>query len=152
MTTLQTKITQDLNTALKSKDSQRLSTLRLLKADMQYEMIKDGKNELDDSVVQALVQQAVKKRREAIKQYEKAGRKESLEKEKEELVILGDYLPPAVPDSEINAVLTQAWEKIKPTGPADLGELMNIVMPQFKGKNIDGTHVRQLIQTKLNIG
>ena len=153
MAKLQAKLETDLKTALKAKQAERLSTLRLLKSDLQYEMSKSGAKELKDDEVENVLKRAAKKRREAIKQYEKAGRKELLEKEKAELTILEEYLPPAVSDTEIKAVIEKIYAQFKSPEAKpeakDLGKLMGAVMGQLKGRTVDGARVRLLLLEKL---
>ena len=153
MAKLQTKLESDLRVALKEKQAARLGTLRLLKADLQYEMSKTGSKELKDSEVENILKRSAKKRREAIEQYEKAERQELLEKEKAELVIIEEYLPPAVSDTEIKASIEKVCAQFKsPTGKLeakDMGKLMGAVMGQLKGRTVDGGRVRQLLSEKL---
>ncbi len=146
---LQKKIEADLREALKQKEPVRLSTLRMLKADLQYEMNKKGSKEISEEKVQNLVNRAAKKRQEAIKMYEKVQRKELIEKELAELNILESYLPPFVSETEIQKAIQIASDKIKPNGPNDLGKMIGAVMGQFKGRRVDDVHLQKLIANQL---
>ncbi len=146
MAILQKKIETDMAKAMKDREQNILSTLRMLKSDMQYEMTKTGAKELDDSQVETLLKRAVKKRKESIEQFEKANREDLLEKEKLELTILEGYLPPSVSEQEIQAVILKVFAEIKPKGPQEIGKVMGSVMGAFKGKNVDGNLVKNLIQ------
>ena len=150
MAELQKKIEADLKKALKEKQAERLGTLRLLKADLQYEMSKTGSKELKDSEVEAILKRSAKKRREAIEQYEKAKRMELLEKEKVELDIIEEYMPPKVSQAEIKDIIEKACADFKSEDPKkDMGKIMGIVMSQLKGRTVDGAQVRQLLSEKL---
>ena len=149
MAKLQSKLEADLRVALKEKQAERLSTLRLLKADLQYEMTKTGAKDLKDSEVENILKRSAKKRREAIEQYEKAGRKEFLEKEKAELAIIAEYLPPPVSDAEIKEVIEKVYARFESPQAKDLGKLIGAVMGQLKGRTVDGGYVRQLLLEKL---
>ena len=150
MATLYETIESDLKTALKARSQVELGVLRLLKSDLQYEMNRDGSDSLADEVVETIIRRNIKKRRESIEQFEKAGRQELAEGEQAELVILEKYLPPEVSEAEITKVLDEVWAKVNPTGPADMGKVMGPVMGRFKGQNIDGNKVRALVQARLN--
>ena len=150
MATLYETIESDLKTALKARSQVELGVLRLLKSDLQYEMNRDGSDSLADEVVETIIRRNIKKRRESIEQFEKAGRQELAEGEQAELVILEKYLPPEVSEAEITKVLDEVWAKVNPTGPADMGKVMGPVMGRFKGQNIDGNKVRALVQALLN--
>lgn len=143
------KIQTDLRAAMKDRDQTRLGTLRLLKSDLQYEMNRDGSDDLADEAVETIIRRNIKKRKEAIDQFTKAGRPEQAESEQAELTVLEDYLPPAVTEKEIVKVLDEVWAKVQPSGPGDMGKVMGPVMGRFKGQNIDGNVVRDLVQQRL---
>ena len=150
MAQLQKKIEEDLKKALKEKQTERLGTLRLLKADLQYEMSKTGSKELGDREVEAVLKRSAKKRREAIEQYEKAERKELLEKEKSELAVIEEYMPPKVSDAEIKNIIEKVCASFKSEDPKkDMGKIMGMVMAQLKARTVDGGRVRQLLSEKL---
>ncbi len=149
MAGLQEKIQNDLKNALKNRAEVELGTLRLLKSDLQYEMTKTGASEMADEAVHAVIKTAVKKRKDAIAEYEKAGRAEKAELEKQELAILERYLPAAVSAAEIKKAIDETFEKVKPAGPKDIGKVMGQVMARFKGQNIDGNLVNKLVRERL---
>ena len=151
---LQHKIEDELRRALKQSSTSeqatvRLSTLRLLKSDLQYEMNKTGRKDLADKEVESIIKRAVKQRREAIQKYQEANRNDLLEKEQAELAILEEYLPPPLSETELYELIEKVWEQVKPSGKQDLGKLMGSVMQEEDGRNIDATQVRQLLTKKL---
>ncbi len=148
MTTLLERIETDLRAALKDRAEIRLSALRLLKADLQYEMNKSGASQLPDKTVVQLIRRSVKKRGEAIEQYERAGRQELAAKERAEMEQLSAYLPPTVGTEDINRAVEQACERLQPK-PQDVGKVIGAVMQNFQDSNIDGALVRELVLKKL---
>ncbi len=151
MVKIQERIEIDLRLALKEQAQMRLDVLRLLKSDLQYEMSKTGAKELSDDQVQKIIGRGVKRRRESIDQYQKGGRSDLVDKEQQELSILEKYLPPPIPDSELNEIIAVACDKIKPQGSQDIGKIIGIVIGQLKGRQVDGNRVRQIVTEKLQV-
>ncbi|MCR9144905.1 MAG: GatB/YqeY domain-containing protein [bacterium] len=149
MAKLLDQIQVDMKAAMKARSQVELGTLRLLKSDIQYEMTRDGSDDLADDKVEAIIRRNIKKRKDSIDQYKKAGRDESAASEQAELEILEKYLPPAVGDDEIQKVIDEVFAKVNPTGPGDMGKLMGPVMGRFKGQNIDGSRVKELVQARI---
>ncbi|EQA43261.1 YqeY-like protein [Leptospira broomii serovar Hurstbridge str. 5399] len=147
---LQAKINTDLKEAIKSKQEPLLSTLRLLKADIQYELTKTGAQELSDEQIIVLIKRSYVKRTDAIQMYEKANRSDLADKEKAEAEVLKSYLPPEVSEDQILGVLDKIVAELKPTGPKDIGKVMGRVMAEFKGLNIDGSKVSAIVKSKLS--
>ncbi|MCB1308394.1 MAG: GatB/YqeY domain-containing protein [Leptospiraceae bacterium] len=146
---LQDKIEADLRHALKNRLQQELATLRLLKSDLQYELTKDGSSEMDDEQVKVVLKRAVKKRRESIEQFEKAGKTEQAAQEQAELEIIERYLPAAVSAAEVERLVDEVCASVNPTGPSDMGKVMGAVMGKLKGQNVEGKLVKDLVQKKL---
>ncbi|EPG66746.1 GatB/YqeY domain-containing protein [Leptospira wolffii] len=147
---LQLKINADLKEAIKSKQEPLLSTLRLLKADIQYELTKTGAQELNDEQVITLIKRGYAKRTDAIQMYEKANRTDLAEKEKAEAEVLKSYLPPDVPEEQIQAAVEKIVQEMNASGPKDIGKVMGRVMAEFKGLNIDGSKVSAIVKSKLS--
>ena len=98
------RLSEDMKTALKSRDELRLSTIRLVRSEIKYEEINKGHQLGDDEVIEVLVRES-KKRREAAEGAEKAGRSDLAEKEKAELAVLQDYLPKQLGEDEIEQIV-----------------------------------------------
>ncbi|MCB1140020.1 MAG: GatB/YqeY domain-containing protein [Leptospiraceae bacterium] len=147
MSSLVERIETDLRSAMKSKDQETLSTLRLLKSDIQYEMTKTGAKEVSDSDTETVIKKAVKKRQESIADLEKAGRTDEAELEKRAIEKLRTYLPEELSEEaiskEIDAVVSANPDE------SNFGKLMGQVMGRLKGKNADGALVRTLLQKKI---
>lgn len=142
------KIQKDLGAALRARTEDVLSTLRMLKSDLQYEMTKTGAKDLPDADVQAAIQRSIKKRKESIEQFKAAGRKDMADKEAGEIAILEKYLPAQVPDKDIAAAIEEAVKAMNPA-PGDVGKVMGKVMGKFKGQNIDGNKVKEMVQKRI---
>jgi len=148
MATLLETIEADLKDALKSRAELKLQTLRMLKSDLQYEMNKTGVKSLADETVQKLIQQAIKKRRDAVEQFTKANRNDLAENEAAELQILETYLPPEVTAAEIDAFLDSIAAELTAGGGA-IGKVVGRVMGHFKGQNINGALVKERVSNRL---
>ena len=131
---LQGRIQNDLNTARKAQDRNGVLLLGTILADIKNRRIEE-KRELTDAEVNEVLRKGIKKRRESIEMYDKAGRADLADKERSEAAALEKYLPPAVSDEEIRAAVRAAME----AGAANIGALMGKVLPQFKGRAEGGT-------------
>ncbi|GGW45523.1 MULTISPECIES: GatB/YqeY domain-containing protein [Streptomyces] len=137
MTTLKSKLKEDLNAAIKERDELRSSTLRLtLTAITKEEVAGKTKRELSDDEVQKVITREAKKRREAADAFAQGGRAESAEREKAEGELLATYLPKPLGDDELEAIVAQAVAEAKAAGaegPRAMGAVMKIVNPKVAG-------------------
>ena len=141
-------VSSDITAAMKAKDAQRLSALRMLKAAIMNKSVEKGRD-LDDGEVLQVVAALVKQRRDSIEQFSKAGRSDLVEKETGEIAILDHYLPPAVTPDEIDSAVAAAIAETGATSPKDMGKVMKAVMPKLAGKNADGRAVNEAVCRKL---
>ncbi|MCZ8342015.1 MAG: GatB/YqeY domain-containing protein [Leptospira sp.] len=148
--TLQETINTDLKVALKSKDEAVLGTLRLIKADIQYELTKTGASELADPAVMQILKVNFKRRKETALEYDKAGRADLAEKERSEAAVIARYIPKEISDEEIAKAVNQAIAELGASSPSDTGKVMGKVMGMFKGQNIDGSKVSFLVKQALS--
>jgi hypothetical protein len=139
----------DYITAMKAKDADKVSVLRMVKAACGHAAIEKKKNQLDDAETVDVIRKQVKQRRESQESFEKAGRKDLAEKEARELAILQAYLPKELSDEEIKAFIQQAKQKSGAATKADMGKLMKELMPLVKGK-ADGRRVNDLVNSMLS--
>ncbi len=144
---LKEKIMADMKEAMKAKDAAKVSTLRLLLSEIKNREI-DKRGELTDDEVIAVIQKAVKQRKESIEQYEKAGRSELVEKEKKELEILEAYLPQPLTEEELDALIDETIKEVGATSIKDMGKVMKAIMPKVRGR-ADGKLVNQKVREKL---
>jgi uncharacterized protein YqeY len=148
--TLNDQINSDLKAAMKSGDKTKLETLRLLRAHM-IELSKRGEPagitpEEELSVLTA----AIKKRREAIEVYEKAGRPELARQERAELDVIASYLPRQLSPDEASEIILGIIRQTGASGAKDFGKVMPLAMKELKGK-IDGKLVQELVKGKLGV-
>ncbi len=131
--TLKARITDDMKTAMKAKDTARLGAIRLLLAAVKQKEV-DERTELDDNAVLAVIEKLVKQRKDSVSQYEAANRPELAEAEKFEITILAAYLPEKMSAADIAAAVAQAVAETGAKGPADMGKLMAVLKPMLAGK------------------
>ena len=152
MTTLKSKLKEDLTTAMKARDELTTSTLRLtLTAITREEVSGDTPRELSDDEVRKVIAKEAKKRREAAEAFAKGGRAEQAEREKAEGRVLDGYLPQQLSDDELDVIVTQAVEEAKAAGaegPRAMGAVMKIVSPKVAGL-AEGGRVAGLVKKHL---
>ncbi|MGI5481567.1 GatB/YqeY domain-containing protein [Streptomyces lavendofoliae] len=152
MTTLKSKLQEDLNAAIKERDELRSSTLRLtLSAITKEEVAGKEKRELSDDEVQKVIAKEAKKRREAAEAFAQGGRAEQAERERAEGVILDAYLPQQLGDDELRQIVAQAVEDAKAAGaegPRAMGAVMKIVNPKVAGR-AEGGRVAAVVKQQL---
>ena len=132
-----------MNEARKKRDQARTLLLSTILSDIKNREIELGHSPTDDETADVL-RRGVKKRREAVEAYEKAGRTDAANIEQAEITALEEYLPAAVPPDEIRAAVRAAIA----AGATDMGKVMGAVMPKFKGR-ADGKLVNQIVREEL---
>jgi uncharacterized protein YqeY len=128
------QIDQDLVTARKARDETRLSTLGLLKSEVVKAAKEPGAADADDQLVLRVLRKEVKRREEAAKVYETAGRAESARREEAEAAVLREYLPAELDEAELEREVTAAIEEVKPQGPRDFGAVMKAANARLAGR------------------
>ena len=144
---LKTQISEDMKTAMRAKDSARLSAVRLLLAAMKQREV-DERVELSDIQVIEIIEKMLKQRRDSISQYEAANRTDLADVEKFEVVVLTGYLPQALTEDEVNSIIANAIKETGAAGVKDMGKVMALVKPQIVGR-ADVGKVSGQIKTKL---
>jgi len=174
---LKEKLQQDVKDSLKNGDKQRRLVLGMVLASIKNKEI-EKRNELDDEEITSVVSSEIKKRKDAIEQYEKGGRSELAEQEKQEIRILMNYLPEQMSEEQIRTEVEKAISEIRSTGsasslqagsapstspgqasslqansgqagPKDIGKVLGILMSKIKGK-ADGQFVSQIVKEELS--
>lgn len=145
---LKDKIISDLTTAMKAKDANRTSVLRMVKANLMNKQIEKGVDLTDEEITKAL-QTLVKQRRDSIEQYEKAGRAELAQKEKTELVVIEEYLPQSAPPEEIEKAVEEAISETGAGSIKEMGAVMKAAQAKLAGKSADGKLVSEIVKAKL---
>lgn len=131
--TLKERINADMKTAMRAKDKARLGTIRLLQAAIKQREV-DERIELDDAQVLAVLDKMVKQRRDSIEQFRQAGRDELAEKEEYELGVLQEYLPAALSDEELDALVDEAVAESGAQSIKDMGNVMGVLRPKVQGR------------------
>jgi uncharacterized protein YqeY len=144
---LKARITEDMKTAMKAKDSARLAATRLLLAAIKQREV-DERIELDDAAVTAVIEKLVKQRKDSVTQYQAAGRPELADAEQFEIGVLSAYLPEKMGSDEIAAAVAAAVAETGDKGPADMGKLMGALKPRLAGK-ADMAEVSRLVKAAL---
>ena len=147
---LQELLYEEQKKAFKEKKEPDLSTLRLLKSDIQYELTKTGASTLSDEAIVQIIKKNIVKRKDSAVEYRKANRIDLAEKEEAEASFLEKYLPPSISEDELKLVIQEAVSSVGAKGIADMGKVMGKVMASLKGKNADGTLVSTLVKNTLN--
>jgi uncharacterized protein len=145
---LKERITGDLTAAMKAREAERVSTLRMMRAAV-LNLEKSGGGELTDEQVVKAMQSLMKQRRDAIEQYEKAGRNDLADKEKAEAAIIEGYLPQAASAEEIEAAVAEAVNETGATSAKEMGLVMKAALAKLAGKNADGRMVSEAVKAKL---
>lgn len=140
-----TTLTADVKTAMKARDKARLTLLRMLIAGIQEEQHKSGKDDLSDDEEQAVLQRAVKTRRDSVEQAIQAGRQEIADAEAAEIEIIAEYLPKQMTGDELAAKVKEVAEACGYGGPKDTGAFMKAWMAQYKGL-ADGRAVQDALK------
>jgi len=141
----------DINTAMKdamkSGDKVTSGTLKMLKTDFTYEKTKTGLDLTDEQILEVIMR-AAKKRKEAISEYEKAGRTELADVEKAELEVISKYLPEQMDEAAVAAIVDKIITGFGEVTKKDFGKVMGAAMKELKGKT-DGNVVKKVLEGKL---
>ena len=132
--TLLDHLALELKAAMIAKDAERLSTLRLLKSAVGYAQIERGTENLTDAEVVVLIQKEVKKRRDAVEQYEKGGRPELASKENQEITVLESFLPQPLPLEELEQLVRATIQETSATSKKQMGQVVKAVQAKAAGR------------------
>lgn len=149
---LKERVGEDIKSAMKSKDKLRLETIRSIKKallEKEVDLRSTGQENLTREQEIDLLSQQAKQRRDAIEQYQKAGREDLAEKEARELSIIAEYLPEQLTEEELSAALDRIISELNANSLKDLGKVMGAAVQQLKGK-ADGKKIQTLVKDKLS--
>jgi uncharacterized protein len=130
---LKDRISDDMKAAMRAKDSERLSTIRMLLAAMKQKEV-DERVELDDAAVIGIVDKLIKQRKDAASQYAQAGRTDLADKETAEIAVLEAYLPKRLSPEEIAAEIAHIVAEVGAAGPGDMGKVMTAAKAALAGR------------------
>ena len=144
---LKSQLTEDMKTAMKSGQKDRLAVIRLINAAIKQKEV-DERVEMTDPLVLAVLEKMVKQRKDSITQYDAAGRDDLAKIERYELEVIGTYLPAKLDEAAIRAAIDAAVASTGAAGPADMGKVMGVLKPQLAGQADMGL-VSQLLKKTL---
>ena len=145
---LLTTLNEDMKTAMRAKDKETLSVVRMLKASLQNEQIKLGE-ELNADQELTILAREMKQRRDSVAEFKKADRQDLVDKTQVEIEIVEKYMPKQLSEDEIKTIVSAAIAKVGASSMKDFGQVMGAVMPETKGK-ADGNEVNRIVKELLN--
>jgi uncharacterized protein YqeY len=144
---LKEKLQDDIKAAMRAKEGDKLTTLRLITAAIKQKEV-DERIELTDPAVLSILEKMIKQRKDSIAQFQLGGRQDLVDKEQAELAILMAYMPAQMSEAEIAQVIETAVLQANATGPQDMGKVMALIKPLLAGKADMGL-VSQMLKTRL---
>jgi uncharacterized protein YqeY len=143
------RLNHDMKQAMKNREKEKLSVIRMLKAALQNEAIKLGKSELAEDEELTVLSREVKQRKDSLQEFQNAGREDLVEKIQTELTYVSEYMPKPLTEDELEQIVTETIAEVNASSKADLGKVMSAIMPKVKGK-ADGSLVNKLVQKHLS--
>lgn len=141
------QLNEDMKTAMRAKERDKLTTIRMIKASIQNEEIKKGA-ELNDEEILAILSREKKQRLESFTEFEKAGREDLTEKLTAELEVVEKYLPEQLSDEEVRTLVKETIDEVGAESMQDMGTVMSNVMPKLQGR-ADGGQVNAMVRELL---
>ena len=145
---LKARVTEDMKAAMRAKDAQRLSAIRLLLAAIKQREV-DERKDMSDPDVMSVIEKMIKQRRDSIEQFQKGGRQDLVDVEQFELSVLRGYMPQALSDAEVVAAVAAAIQSSGAKGMADMGKVMAVLKAQMAGR-ADMGKVSALVKSQLS--
>ena len=142
------KLEKDMIEAMKNKEKDRLTVIRMVKASLKQEQI-DHKKEINEDLLIDVVNKQVKMRKDSIAEFTKANRDDLVQKNQEEIDVLMQYLPEQLSKEEVEKIIQEIFDVVKPEGQKDMGKIMKEATAKLKGK-ADMKEVSNIIREKLN--
>ena len=141
------KLKQDMIEAMKAKDKERLTTIRMIKGELDKEHI-DKKREINDELLIEVVTRGIKQRKDSISEFEKGNRSDLIEKTQSEIDILQNYLPEQLSEDEVITIIDEAISLIHPGGVRDMGKVMKAAKEKI-GAASDGRTINEAVKKLL---
>jgi uncharacterized protein len=143
------RLNNDMKQAMKNKEKDKLSVIRMIKASVQNEAIKLGKHDLSEEEELTVLSRELKQRKDSLHEFEKAGREDLVEKTRTELTFVELYTPKQLSEDELSEIVKETISEIGANSKAEMGKVMAAIMPKVKGK-ADGSLVNKLVQQHLS--
>ncbi len=144
---MRNQILEDLKTAMKNQDKERLSVIRMVKGAIQMSEL-NKKHELSDEEVIDVISKEIKSRKDSINEFKKGGREDLIEKTQNEIAILSEYLPKQLTEEELNEIIDKIFDEVKPESSKDMGKIMKELKLQVNGKADMGL-VSKIVKEKI---
>ncbi|SDK53504.1 GatB/YqeY domain-containing protein [Sediminibacillus albus] len=143
------RLNQDMKQAMRNKDKQTLSVIRMVKASLQNEAIKLGKDGLSEEEELTVLSRELKQRKDSLQEFKEAGRDDLAEKLDDEIKVLQAYMPKQLSQEELEQIVQATISEVGATSKKDMGTVMSAIMPKVKGQ-ADGSQVNQLVSKHLS--
>ena len=141
------QLEKDMIEAMKAKEKEKLTVIRMVKAALKQEQI-DHKKEINDDLLVEVVNKQIKMRKDSIAEFEKGGRQDLVDATQNEINILLNYLPEQLGREEVEKIINEIFDEVKPEGQKDMGKVMKEAQAKLKGK-ADMKEVSSMIKEKL---
>ncbi|MFJ7975003.1 GatB/YqeY domain-containing protein [Peribacillus sp. JNUCC 23] len=142
------RLNNDMKQAMKNKEKDKLSVIRMLKSSLQNEELKK-REELTDDEELTVLSRELKQRKDSLQEFENAGRIDLVDKVRTEIDYVEAYMPEQLSEEEISEIVKNTIEEVKASSKTDMGRVMGALMPKVKGK-ADGSLVNKLVQQHLS--
>ncbi|WP_419881434.1 GatB/YqeY domain-containing protein [Peribacillus sp. B-H-3] len=143
------RLNNDMKQAMKDKEKDKLSVIRMVKASLQNEGIKLGKQEMTAEDELTVLSRELKQRKDSLQEFENAGRIDLVDKVRTEIGYVEAYMPEQLSEDEISSIVASTIEEVNASSKADMGKVMGALMPKLKGK-ADGSIVNKLVLERLS--
>ncbi|HLR66495.1 GatB/YqeY domain-containing protein [Virgibacillus alimentarius] len=143
------QLNNDMKQAMKNKEKEKLSIIRMVKASLQNEMIKLGKDKLSEDEELTILSRELKQRKDSLPEYKSAGRNDIVEKLEYEILIIQKYMPEQLSNEKLEALIQETIQEVNAISKKDMGKVMSAIMPKVKGK-ADGSQINKIVQKYLN--
>lgn len=143
------RLNEDMKQAMKNKEKEKLSVIRMLKASLQNEAIRLGKDQLLEEEELTILSREVKQRKDSLQEFQNAGREDLVEKIQTELTFVDIYLPEQLTEEELTKIVIETINEVGATSKAEMGKVMSAIMPKVKGK-ADGSTVNNIVKQQLS--
>ena len=143
------QLNQDMKQSMKNKEKEKLSVIRMVKASLQNEMIRLGKNKLSEDEELTILSRELKQRKDSLQEYKSAGRNDIVENLESEIIIIQKYMPEQLTDAELEDLIQATIKELNATSKKEMGKVMSAIMPKVIGK-ADGSRINKLVLKHLN--
>jgi len=146
--TLLEQLNQDMKQAMKAREKERLSVIRMVKASLQNEAIKLGKDALSEDEELTVLTREFKQRKDSLHEFKEAGREDLVQKLDFEIEVLQEYMPKQLSETELEDIIQSTIQEVQAVSKKDMGKVMGAVLPKVKGK-ADGSLINKIVQKHL---